>query len=109
MQILRTSYLRIGPHSSRPRMNEARGASPPLEQGEASQWIGWLAAFCEVGIDALLVQDAIEASRRHQVSYWDGAIIAAATRAGVSTLFTEDLSHLQNYDGVRAVNPFLPR
>ncbi len=35
-----------------------------------------------------------------------GAIIAAAERLGVKTLYTEDLNHGQAYGSVVAVNPF---
>ncbi|PAQ06083.1 hypothetical protein [Mesorhizobium temperatum] len=35
-----------------------------------------------------------------------GAIIAAAERLGVKTLYTEDLNHGQTYGSVVAINPF---
>ncbi|WP_245475942.1 hypothetical protein [Mesorhizobium sp. M7A.F.Ca.US.006.01.1.1] len=35
-----------------------------------------------------------------------GAIIAAAERLGVKTLYTEDLNHGQAYGSVVAINPF---
>jgi predicted nucleic acid-binding protein len=44
---------------------------------------------------------------RYQLRYWDAAIIAAAQELGAQTLYSEDLSHAQSYDGVRVVNPFL--
>jgi len=34
-------------------------------------------------------------------------IIAAAYELGCATLYSEDFSHGQDYDGVRVVNPFL--
>jgi predicted nucleic acid-binding protein len=37
------------------------------------------------------------------------AITAAAARAGVPVVYTEDLNHGQRYDDVRVINPFLPR
>ena len=49
---------------------------------------------------------AVAISRRFQVSYWDGAILAAAGTLGCDTIFTEDLNAGQDYGGVRAVNPF---
>jgi len=45
--------------------------------------------------------------RRFQVSYWDAAILAAAKRLGCPTVYSEDMNHGQDYDGVRVVNPFL--
>ena len=49
----------------------------------------------------------IEASLEHGISYWDGAIVAAACALGADILYTEDLSHGRRYGAVRAVNPFL--
>lgn len=83
------------------------GISTPLGASQAAQWVGWLEPFCEVVVDALLVQTAIDLARRHRISYWDAAVLAAASRASVSILFTEDLNHQQVYDGVQVINPFL--
>ena len=49
---------------------------------------------------------ALDLSQRFQIAYWDAAILAAAQLGGCDTLLTEDLSAGENYDGVRAVNPF---
>jgi len=62
-----------------------------------------------VATDAALVLDALRLADRYRISYWDAAIIAAARNLGAGTLYSEDLSHGQDYDGVRVVNPFLPR
>lgn len=50
---------------------------------------------------------ALTIRRRYQISYWDSAIIAAAAELGCHTLYSEDLSHGQTYNGVRVINPFL--
>jgi predicted nucleic acid-binding protein len=50
---------------------------------------------------------ALELRKRYQVSYWDGAIIAAAMELGCHTVFSEDLNHGQVYGTVRVINPFL--
>lgn len=44
---------------------------------------------------------------RFGVSYWDAAILAAAKLLGCEAVYSEDLSHGQNYDGVTVINPFL--
>ena len=44
---------------------------------------------------------------RYGISYWDGAIVAAAERLKAAILYTEDLSHGQRYGSVVVVNPFL--
>ena len=45
-------------------------------------------------------------SRRFLLSYWDGAILAAAAAAGCDAVYSEDLSAEQDYDGLRVINPF---
>lgn len=60
-----------------------------------------------VATDAKLIQAAIELRQRFQISYWDAAIIAAAQRLGAKTIYSEDLSHGQQYGSVQVVNPFL--
>jgi predicted nucleic acid-binding protein len=54
-----------------------------------------------------LILASVQIRRRFQVSHWDATIIAAALELGCTTLYSEDLNHGQNYDGVRVVNPFL--
>ena len=53
-----------------------------------------------------LFLDAVAISRRFQLSYWDGAILAAARALGCDAVYPEDLSAQQNYDGLRVINPF---
>lgn len=60
-----------------------------------------------VPIDGALVEAGAELSIRYRISYWDGAIVAAAHRLGASVLLTEDLNHGQTYGSVRVENPFL--
>ena len=66
-----------------------------------------LSPFPVLPIDRELVLNAIEIKVRYRLSYWDAAIIAAARRLGCDVLYSEDLSHGQDYDGVKVVNPFL--
>ena len=50
--------------------------------------------------------DAVRISRRFQLSYWDAAILAAAHATDCDVVYSEDMNHGQDYDGVRVVNPF---
>ena len=59
-----------------------------------------------VPTDAQLVREGILASQRFNISYWDGAILAAAEKLRAPILYTEDLSHDKMYGSVRVVNPF---
>jgi predicted nucleic acid-binding protein len=81
----------------------------PLPPEQALALIDELRRFPLVTTDYPLIVAGIECSLKHGISYWDGAIVAAAERLGAEVLFTEDLSHGQLYGSVRAVNPFLDR
>jgi len=63
--------------------------------------------FPIVATDYPLIVSAVELSLRYSLSYWDGAILAAAQALEAQVLYTEDLNHGQRYGAVRAVNPFL--
>lgn len=56
--------------------------------------------------EAASVLRALDIQQAHQIAYWDAAIIVAAQELGCDTLYSEDLNHGQDYDGVRVVNPF---
>lgn len=43
---------------------------------------------------------------RHSLSHWDSLLIAACQEAGVTRLYSEDLQHGADYDGVIVCNPF---
>ena len=53
-----------------------------------------------------LLHAALDDQARFRISFWDALIVAAARESGASELVTEDLSHGQDYGGVRALNPF---
>lgn len=84
-----------------------RKAEVPLSAEQALEWIEQFEAFPCVSIDTSLVKIAAELSERYRISYWDGAIVAAAESLNAATLYSEDLSHSQHYGAVQATNPFL--
>ena len=53
-----------------------------------------------------LLEHALEIRATHRFSYWDSAIIAAARALGCRELYTEDMSHGRQIDGVLIINPF---
>lgn len=87
--------------------NVVKKGTTPLSDDTASQWVNLLAKKPFQPVDANIVKDGISNSKAFGISYWDGAIIAAASRLGCSTLYTEDLNHGQTYGSVRACNPFI--
>jgi predicted nucleic acid-binding protein len=56
--------------------------------------------------DATLLQAGMDEMERWNISFWDALILAAARSAGSPVIYSEDLSHTQDYDGIRVVNPF---
>lgn len=83
-----------------------RKAAVALTPAVALEWIEQLEAFPCLEIDAALVKLAAEVSERYGISYWDGAIVAAAEVLGAAIVFSEDLNDGQSYGAVRVVNPF---
>lgn len=83
-----------------------RKLSVPLGPERALAWIEEFETFPCVEIDAALVKIGAEIAERYRISYWDGAILAAARRAGVETVYSEDLNDGQCYGGLTVVNPF---
>jgi predicted nucleic acid-binding protein len=84
--------------------NMAKKFSVP--SAEIAMWLDRLSEFEILPVDLDLVKGALATSQRYQLSYWDGAIVAAADRLGAPILYTEDLNHGQNYGSVKVVNPF---
>lgn len=83
-----------------------RKIAKPLTPDAAVALLDQLRYFPVVATDYPLIVAGIETSVRFGISYWDGAIIAAAESVGARTLYTEDLNHGQSYGSVQAVNPF---
>jgi predicted nucleic acid-binding protein len=79
----------------------------PLAPEQAVALLDEYRVFPTVPTDYPLIVAAVELSLRYGVSYWDGAILAAAEALEAPVLYTEDLNHGQLYGRVRAVNPFV--
>lgn len=65
-----------------------------------------LATFPICPVTAELVLEAIDRKVRFGISYWDAAVITAATKLNSHTVFSEDLNAGQVHDGVKVVNSF---
>lgn len=88
--------------------NATRKGATPLTQDIATEWVNTLSLKPCVHVDINVVKDGIALSKKYKTSYWDGAILAAATKLGATTLYSEDLNHGQSYGSVRVINPFKP-
>ena len=78
-----------------------------LSHEEAMRFIERLAEVPVQPVTAEVFRRATEICDRFRISYWDAAILAAAIMLGCDAVYSEDLSHSQDYGGVRVINPFL--
>ncbi len=53
-----------------------------------------------------VLAESVDLSVRHSLSHWDSLLLAACIEAGITTLYSEDLSDGTTYDSVTVVNPF---
>lgn len=78
----------------------------PLPRESALKWIERLETQPCASITASHVKISIGIANRYRISYWNGAIIAAAEALGAAVIYTEDLNHGQLYGEVKVINPF---
>ena len=71
-----------------------------VEVRRYQNWRPWV-------IDQPTVESAWAAESRFQINYWDALMVAAAQHQGCHILLTEDLQHLQQFDKLSVINPFL--
>jgi predicted nucleic acid-binding protein len=86
--------------------NALRKGKKKLTHEEASDWIERMILHPCLAVDVDLVQAGTAFSQRYQVSYWDGAMLAAAEQLGAATFYSEDLNDGQRYGNVTVINPF---
>jgi len=55
---------------------------------------------------AAIFKSALQIRKIHGFSFWDSAIIAAASALGCDRIYTEDLNHGQLVGGLAIVDPF---
>ena len=65
-----------------------------------------LAPLLRVQPSLRLFRSSLNIQSRYQFSFYDSLIVAAALEAGCKTLYSEDLRHGQQVEGVTIANPF---
>ena len=65
----------------------------------------WL-RFSVQDITVPVLMDAMEIQTKHRFSYWDSAVIASARALGCKQLYSEDMDHGRDVDGVVIIDPF---
>ena len=82
------------------------GRQHPLTHAQAMGFIAIMDQFPVQELTFDLFLAAVSISRRFRLSYWDGAILAAARACGCEAVYADDLSIEQNYDGMHVINRF---
>ncbi len=87
-------------------------STQPKRQGAVThqQALGFLESLSHIPAESMTMEIFLSAtaiSNRYQLSYWDGAILAAAQSAGCDAVYSEDMSPTQDYGGIRVINPFI--
>ena len=83
-----------------------RKFEPPISRGAAREIVALNAQWKVVEVDLPLIIAASELEERHRLSIWDALIVEAASRAGATTLVSEDFQARRRIRGVIIRNPF---
>jgi predicted nucleic acid-binding protein len=83
-----------------------RKLTTPLASADARALVSDLSTWHVIEPTRGDVLEAIDASTRWRVSFWDGMIVVAAQRAGATVIWSEDLNEGQVFDGTTVRNPF---
>ncbi len=82
------------------------GRPGAITPGQALRFIESIDAFPVQAVTLDVFRSAVEISQRFGLSYWDGAILAAARSMGCDAAYSEDISAGQDYGGTTVLNPF---
>ena len=96
IQVLQEFYYQ----STRPQ------GSAGLNHEQAIEFLGRFRNLPVQEITLDLFNRATAMEQEFGLSYWDAAILAAAKMLGCDAVYSEDMSHSQDYDGLRVINPF---
>ena len=77
-----------------------------LTHDDTVAFLGTLLKFPVQETTLDLFRTTVAISQRFRITYWDGAILAAAHAPRCDAVYSEDLSTEQDYDGLRVIDPF---
>ena len=77
-----------------------------LDRGAAREIVEDLSQWRPVDTSVGLIREAWEWMDAAQLSYWDALILAAAQRAGVRYLLSEDFQDGRSFGSIQVLNPF---
>jgi len=79
----------------------------PLNKLVAEEIVEELMTLHVKQVDTSIILAAIKRNQTDQVSFWDALIIETALRAGARILWSEDMQHDREIDGLKIQNPFI--
>ena len=80
----------------------------PMNVAEAEQYlITVFRPLLAIHSSPALYVEALRVTGKYRLSWYDSLIVAAALQAQCSTLYSEDLQHGRELEGLRIENPFL--
>jgi predicted nucleic acid-binding protein len=77
-----------------------------LSHEVAAQAVRDFAQLPVVRVEPEMILSAIEAMRRHRLSFWDSLIVQPALRGGATILYTEDLQSGRAIETLTVEDPF---
>ena len=83
-----------------------RRLAPAVTPAHAAHVISGWSQFDPVTVTPSLIIEAAAIHQRHSFSWWDSTIVAAALAAGADVLYSEDMQHGRDFDGLEIQNPF---
>ena len=79
----------------------------PLEPADLERYLRTvLAPLCDVHSSIALYDKALHIHEQTHFSFYDALIVAAAIASGCRALYTEDLQHGREIEGLRIIDPF---
>ena len=96
IQVLQEFYVQ----STRPTRPD------PLPHAVAAGLIATWTRFPVQETTLPILRTAFQIKTAHGFSYWDSAIVAAAHALGCRELYSEDMSHGRQVEGLTILNPF---
>ena len=84
-----------------------RRFAQPMSVAEAEQYLmSVFRPLLSVYPSPALYFEALRITGKHRLGWYDSLIVAAAREANCDTLYSEDLQHGRELDGLQIVNPF---
>ncbi len=108
LDMLKTEDLALSVQVLQEFYHQATRSNRPnaITPDNALQFIDSIGHFPVQDITLHIFRTGVSISQRYRLSYWDGAILAAARAIKCSIVYSEDMNHGQDYGGVRVINPF---